>query len=326
MSATPAASEPVVYAPRVAFRSYGDTSVGRVRAENQDNYLISEQLGLFSVADGMGGHAGGETASRIAVEVLFREVAGALSKHRKLVDGKAPSLFGLHRDGLLTFSEVALTEPGPDGASMTGVTTRVKSDASLNASELGNLSIPPEYEPSEANDALLRAFARGNLEVFTTSQNNPQLSGMGTTMTAMVLARETAYFAHVGDSRVYLYREGEIRQLSDDHSLVNEHVKAGLITPHQAKLSFFRNIITRSVGTDRALLVDSFSLPVKAGDKFVLCSDGLINLVEDDEIAEVLAGTADNEVCEALVALANERGGDDNITVVFVCVEAAPGA
>jgi protein phosphatase len=129
-----------------------------------------------------------------------------------------------------------------------------------------------------------------------------------------------ALFAHVGDSRAYLVRGDLIQQVSEDHSLVNEQIKAGMITPEEAKNSRYKNIITRSVGFEEEVQVDVMGLVTQAGDYFILCSDGLANLVEDREIREVVTTTPLKDAPRKLIDLANERGGDDNITVIVVNV------
>jgi protein phosphatase len=142
---------------------------------------------------------------------------------------------------------------------------------------------------------------------------------MGTTVIALLLHEEHALFAHVGDSRAYIIRKGLIHQISEDHSLVNEQVKAGMITAEEAKRSNYRNIITRSVGFEEEVQVDVMGVLSKAEDLFILCSDGLANAVEDEEIKKIALSTSSfEEIPKKLIALANERGGDDNITVVIV--------
>jgi protein phosphatase len=146
---------------------------------------------------------------------------------------------------------------------------------------------------------------------------------MGTTVTSVLVAGRTAFMAHVGDSRCYLLRAGRIFQISEDHSLVNEQLKAGAITEEEARSSRFRNIITRSVGFEEGVRVDVVGLEIEHGDVLVLCCDGLSNLVTDPEILEIAGGSPLGEAPEKLVALANERGGDDNITVIVVKVDGA---
>jgi protein phosphatase len=141
---------------------------------------------------------------------------------------------------------------------------------------------------------------------------------MGTTVTAAVVVGKHVYLAHVGDSRCYLVRRGRIFQVSEDHSLVNEQLKAGAMTPDEARHSRFRNIITRSVGFEEEVLVDMVGIDAEDGDQLLLCCDGLTNLVEDDEILEVVDRNALAEVPKRLISIANDRGGDDNITVIAV--------
>jgi protein phosphatase len=141
---------------------------------------------------------------------------------------------------------------------------------------------------------------------------------MGTTVTAAVVVGKHVYLAHVGDSRCYLVRRGRIFQVSEDHSLVNEQLKAGAMTPDEARHSRFRNIITRSVGFEEEVLVDMVGIDAEDGDQLLLCCDGLTNLVEDDEILEVVDRNSLAEVPKRLISIANDRGGDDNITVIAV--------
>ena len=131
---------------------------------------------------------------------------------------------------------------------------------------------------------------------------------------------ENALFAHVGDSRAYLVRGDLIQQVSEDHSLVNEQIKAGMITPEEAKHSRYKNIITRSVGFEEEVQVDVMGVVARVGDFFILCSDGLANLVDDKEIREIVSGHPLKDAPGKLIELANERGGDDNITVIIVTV------
>lgn len=248
-------------------RSRGQTDVGRRRERNEDSFLIEEELGLFVVADGMGGHAGGGIASRLAVDTI----GSAMRK--------------------------AWEDPEGPFASETPL---------------------PE---SPLPEALRAAVESACAAIFRRAQEEPGLSGMGTTATALLLRGRDAFFAHVGDSRAYLVRGELIQQISEDHSLVNEQVKAGVITAEEARHSRFRNIITRSVGFEEAVQVDVMGLVAEPGDTFVLCSDGLANLVEDDEIRDLVRSLPFDELPTTLIRLANERGGDDNITVVCARLE-----
>jgi protein phosphatase len=141
---------------------------------------------------------------------------------------------------------------------------------------------------------------------------------MGTTVIALLVKGDQAFFAHVGDSRAYLIRGELIQQISEDHSLVNEQIKAGMITPEEAKHSRYKNIITRSVGFEEEVQVDVMGLTLETGDTFVLCSDGLANMVDDEELRKVVDRTPLDGAAQKLVEMANERGGDDNITVILV--------
>jgi protein phosphatase len=228
------------------------TDTGRVRQNNQDTPLAAEADELWAVADGMGGHRGGEVASDLAVRSL--QQAYAAGEHTL--------------DGLL--------------------------DAATTAN-------------STVNDA---------------AAENPDLRGMGTTLVAVARTEddELAYIS-VGDSRIYLLRDGELTQLTVDHSLVGELIREGSITPEEAKTHPKRNIVTRALGIDPSVQVDSASIIPYEGDRFLLCSDGLFGEVDDDRIAAVLRRLADpGDAAAELVRLANEGGGRDNITVLIVDV------
>jgi PPM family protein phosphatase len=246
------------------YRSAARTDVGMKRDHNEDSFLVNEDLGLFVVCDGMGGHAGGETASRLAVQTIEKELISA-----------------------------KLRADDPFAAR-----------ATLADSPLAG--------------ALREAVEGACAAVFRTSRANPDLAGMGTTCISLLVQGDQAIVGHVGDSRAYLVRDGQVWQLSEDHSLVNEQVRAGLLTQDEARHSRLKNIITRSVGFEEDVLVDVIGVETKAGDKFLLCSDGLSNLVEVDEIRDAFAQGDLAEVPEMLIELANGRGGDDNITVVAV--------
>jgi protein phosphatase len=244
--------------------SVGLTDVGRKRSHNEDSFLVDEELQLFVVADGMGGHAGGGTASRIAVETIDAEM-------RRARDGQDNP-----------FSAVSPLQESP---------------------------LP---------ETLRRAVERACGAIYAAAQADPRLAGMGTTVISLLLKDDAAFFAHVGDSRAYLVRGDMIQQISEDHSLVNEQIKAGMITPEEAKHSRYKNIITRSVGFEEQVQVDVMGLVCEPGDTFILCSDGLANMVEDREMLEVVQRHELREVPRQLIDLANERGGDDNITVIAV--------
>jgi protein phosphatase len=248
------------------FNAWGISDVGRKRDHNEDAYLVCPALGLYAVADGMGGHQGGERASRMALESLERELTG----------------------------------------------TNLDAPASTGAISAGG---PPEPAPLTA---LRLATQRAGASIYAAAQSHPELHGMGTTLTALLLHKGRAFVAHVGDSRCYLFRDGRCAQLTEDHSWVNEQVRAGTLSREEARDSKFKHIITRSVGFEQQVLVDGYSAAVEPGDCFLLCSDGLSNVVEGDEMARLLAAHFYRKVPRLLVEVANDRGGDDNITVVLV--------
>lgn len=231
------------------------SDVGRVRESNED-YCYADGR-LFIVADGMGGHQGGEVASLAAVEEFLRceQESRAVDPMRRL-------------------------------------------RACLQA----------------ANQAVLRMATR-----------NPELEGMGTTFTVLLLDRG-AYLGHVGDSRAYLLREGSINPLTRDHSLVEKMVREGLLTPGEARWHPRRNIILRAVGLTPNLSADLVRVEVRPGDRILLCTDGLSSQLEDEEIALVLREAEEPEECVTrLVEEANARGGEDNVTVVVVDLEEGDG-
>jgi serine/threonine protein phosphatase PrpC len=235
-------------------RGWSATDVGQKREHNEDSLLCNDTLGLYAVADGMGGHQGGEQASRMAVEVLEREMV------------------------------VRLASPAP------------------------------------VAEAMREATVLASQAIYESAQRSPEQAGMGTTLTGLCFHDGTLTLCHVGDSRAYLLRDGRARQLTEDHSWIQEQVRAGLLSPGDAIVSRFRNIITRSVGFEPTVTPDLFTMPVEAGDCYLICSDGLSNYLSVDEIGRVLGTQFYGEAGQALVEIANERGGDDNITCVVVYV------
>jgi PPM family protein phosphatase len=173
--------------------------------------------------------------------------------------------------------------------------------------------------------ALENAFHEANHEIHKAAEKDASKTGMGTTCTALVLQDGTAISAHVGDSRLYLVREGSIYLMTEDHSAVMEMVKAGLITLEQARHHPEKNVILRAMGSHPEVEVTTWQepFPVRAGDRFLLCSDGLYDLVEDEEIKQIVMLSAPPTACDNLIALAKERGGHDNITVGIVGLIAA---
>jgi protein phosphatase len=236
---------------------YGLSDKGRLRPGNEDSLVVQPERRLFAVADGMGGHAAGEVASRIAaqtIEALPLEPEAA-------ADGLAESL----AEGIRS-----------------------------------------------ANDAIL-ADASGSRE----------RSGMGTTLTVLVFERDLkrAVFGHVGDSRLYHIRAGKLQQITHDHTWVQQQVDAGALTAAQARAHPLSSVLTRALGTEATVLVDTGTLDCLPGDRFLLCSDGLTAMLVDQVIAEIASADAPAQtVVQQLIDAANERGGVDNITVVMVGV------
>lgn len=249
-------------------RSAAKTDKGRKRPQNEDALLRDDRLRLYAVADGVGGHEGGEIASARAVATLARVMQGA---------------------------SAASDDTPPQGVA---------------PGDRAKLSL------------LQAAFARANGEICDEAARVPGLAGMGTTLTAVLLRKDRALICHVGDSRAYLFRAGELRQLTDDHSVVAEQVRAGKITAEEAKRSPHRHVITRALGIDREVESDERTTPVREGDMLLLCTDGLTEMVDDAAIARVLAGSHPAAAVDRLINLANERGGVDNITAVVIALTA----
>ncbi|HUH65391.1 MAG TPA: protein phosphatase 2C domain-containing protein, partial [Syntrophales bacterium] len=165
---------------------------------------------------------------------------------------------------------------------------------------------------------MLRSAIRlANTAIYEAAGTNARWQGMGTTVAAVVIDKNRLSIAHVGDSRVYLIRAGEIEQLTDDHSVVYEQLKRDLVTKEEAEKSGMRNVLTRALGVASDVEVDVDELSLSAGDTLVLCTDGLSGMVSDDDISSVVVSAkAAIAACDRLVALANENGGKDNVTVV----------
>jgi PPM family protein phosphatase len=183
-----------------------------------------------------------------------------------------------------------------------------------------------ETDARRAATKLVDAVRKANRSVAERASADDELRGMGTTLTAVVVSDGSAHLAHVGDSRCYLVRGDSITRLSNDHTLVARMVADGQITQQQAEVHPQRSILTRALGAERDVDVDEARFPLSPGDRLVLCSDGLTAVINDDEIRAYTATGADlQEICRTLIDEANRRGGPDNITVVVVDVEGAPG-
>lgn len=274
----------------------GSTDIGRQRELNEDCFYYKvvqasdeSPVGLFVVADGMGGHLAGEVASQWAVQTLRRELA-------PLFRPQDPSV-------TRRLDAEALAAVG------SGATVR------LEETDLARL--------------LLHAVERANQVVLGYARQHSEEAGdMGTTLTVAVVEEGRATVAHVGDSRAYLWREGQLRPLTADHSVTGALLKQGKIPPEGLYNHPHRHILYRCLGLKPSLEVDIYpSFELQSGDALLLCSDGLWDMVHpDDRLASFLSsGEGSRSICQELVAAANEAGGDDNISVILVQVEAGIG-
>ncbi len=227
------------------------TDIGKVRDGNEDSFLVEPPL--YAVADGMGGHRGGEVASHLALETV-------------------------------------------------------------------------EVRARSGKETLAEQVRSANRAVYETAQRDRAVTGMGTTLTAARIVDGTAHLAHVGDSRAYLLRGGSLRQLTDDHTLVNRMLKAGEITADEAAVHPHRNVLTRALGTEPEVEVDAAEVALMDGDRLLICSDGLFGMVNEDQIQAILEAEPDpQKTADRLVRAANRAGGVDNITVVIVEAHADDG-
>lgn len=241
----------------------GKTDKGCVRQNNEDSLAVDDALGLFIVADGMGGAASGEVASRLAVDVIAKSVREAVSHKDAPLVGHADSRF------------------------------------------------------SPQANRLASSIRLSNQLIYETARARPQDQGMGTTVVSVWMSEHSFVVAHVGDSRIYLVRKGVLQRLTEDHSLVAEQVKKGLLTEEQAEASGIANIITRALGTEPSVEVDLDEVAASEGDCVILCSDGLTKMLDDAQILKAAQEAPEPEaLCEQLVSLALAAGGKDNVTVV----------
>ena len=245
----------------------GFTDIGQVRQINQDAFGLFNPLNFWVVADGMGGHAGGEIASRITIETVGDYM------QKQLTTQSIESNFHGEYSGLLK-----------------------------KALELSNQAI--------------RDYAREHLEYM----------GMGTTVVALHISRDPspiATIAHAGDSRAYLMSNQSLSLLTRDHSMVEERIDLGIITPEQALTHPLRHVLTRALGIEKYVETSITEMKIASSDRLLLCTDGLTKMMTDKEIAETIFKNTMSldETCEALIKEANQRGGNDNVTVVVVGAE-----
>lgn len=229
-----------------------ETDPGLKRESNQDSFLVDENMAVFAVADGMGGHKGGEVASSMAVQAL--------------------------------------------------------KDTFIN----------PATDKLTPRDALRLAYKEASARIFDKAKVKTELHGMGTTMVAAIYRDGILFMGNVGDSRVYMSRGQKMWQMTEDHSLINEQIRAGILTPENAAQVVAKNVITRSVGYEREVLCDIVERDVRPGEYYLLCSDGLHGMISDRRIAEIIDKTPPDNIVPTLIEEAKRNGGDDNITALLI--------
>jgi serine/threonine protein phosphatase PrpC/CRP-like cAMP-binding protein len=253
----------------------GLTDPGVKRTQNDDHFLVDDDLGLYVVCDGLGGHAAGGTASRVAAEAV-------------------QSFFRSRRDLLLAYRK----QPG-------------------------------ESRRPAIQELMRQAVEWANAQVHSQGEAAPERRGMSTTLDALIVLPDCALLGHVGDSRIYLVRAGQTHQLTDDHKVATEMVRQGLWTEEQARTSKYRHVLSRAVGTQDFVQVDVLQVELSAGDRFVLCSDGLADYLGERADLQAHLDSARGKpdaAARALVDFARRSGGHDNITALCVCIEGAPAA
>ncbi|MEP6592998.1 MAG: PP2C family serine/threonine-protein phosphatase [Acidobacteriota bacterium] len=246
------------------------TDPGLRRTSNEDSYATRADVGLFVVADGMGGHVAGEVASRVAVEAIeaFVEETAVVDKNR--------------------------TWPFPFDPSLSLEANRLKA-----------------------------AFRLANRRIASAIADSQDLRGMATTASAVLIGKASASVGHVGDSRVYVLKDGALSQITHDHSWVEEQVRAGTLTPTAARQHPWRNVVTRALSGGDDPEVDVVEVAPAPGERYLLCSDGLFGVVPDDRIAAILGetGVPLENICRGLIDAANEAGGPDNITALVLAID-----
>ncbi len=250
-------------------RFSGKTDVGKVRALNEDTLHVPTDMPLVVVADGMGGHAAGDVASRLAV------------------------------DTILTYFDETAEEPVPTWP----------------------LRLP---QLQVERDRMATAIKLANVQIHEAGKKEDGKKGMGTTVDAMYFAQGRYYIGHVGDSRVYRLRGDRLTLLTEDHSLLNDYRRMKEMTPEEVRAFPHKNVVVRALGLAESVYVDVYVDQFEEGDLFLLCSDGLSDMVEDAEIRDVLVAEPNLDKAAArLVEAANDAGGKDNITAALARVEAS---
>ena len=248
------------------------SDVGRVRKHNEDDALVMSEERVYVVADGMGGHACGEVASRLSVEAIAEFYSDPTLTKRLREIYRELRACG-ETDGLASFHEYRLRS----------------------------------------------AVEFGNRQIFLQASQDERFNDMGTTIVSVSFSGSRVYVAYVGDSRVYRYRDDELVQLTEDHSLANEFIRLNVLRKEDLPSFPYKNVIVKALGLQEEVEVDSFYRTARPGDRFLLCSDGLTDLVGDEEIATILMDEPTAvSATEALVSHALHLGGVDNVTVLVV--------
>jgi protein phosphatase len=249
-------------------RFSGETNIGLKRAHNEDSFLLPDDDRVALVADGMGGHASGEVASKMAVETV--------AEHFK------------------------------------------------NTADDGEITWPYKLDHSDRYESnrLINGIKLANLKIYDRAQKDEACHGMGTTIVATMFLDDKILIGHVGDSRVYRFRDGQLVQLTEDHSLLNDYIKMKRLSFDEAGKFPHKNVIVRALGMKESVQVDLLADPLRLGDVYLMCSDGLSGMVDDAGISYVLSDEADlDTACERLIQAANRNGGVDNITCVLARLE-----
>jgi serine/threonine protein phosphatase PrpC len=243
---------------------HGKTDVGSVRDHNEDAIGCDEDLGLAVLADGMGGHRGGEMASAITVSTILEQIT---EKAKSIKTGETDEATGYSAESVAVFD----------------------------------------------------AVTQANLNVHESSEANAQYRGMGTTVVVLMFYDDRFTVAHVGDSRLYRLRDGVLEQLTRDHSLMQELIDRGFYTPEQARNSLNKNLVTRAIGIDKHVQIDIQEDVAMTNDVYLLCSDGVTDMIDDYMIRETLQNNIDDldQAASDLIRLANDRGGKDNISALL---------
>ena len=261
---------------------FGKTDSGLVRPNNEDTFLIKPDMGFCVVADGMGGAAAGELASRIFAETALEVFLKAEGQFETEIQEQTQ----------ITIDTIDTIDNSVD-------VTIIRSET----------EIPKRVQT---------AFILANKRILDHVKKTPRHKGMGCTAELIAFYDDNFVLGHLGDSRIYRIQNGQLKQLTKDHSLVQDQIDQGLISPEEARNHSLRNIITRAVGIEKKCNLDILRGKTCSGDLFLLCSDGLTDMVDDNLIHKVLSSPMDlSQKTEKLVEMANSAGGRDNVTVVL---------